>query len=135
MKSTTLAFLILSAVVGCNTGEAKSTNNDETMKPAENAAADNTDRNERDRHPSALTPGDQGGSEADRNITQQARQGVVGVDSLSINAKNVKIITVEGVVTLRGPVASSEEKATIAGIVQKVDGVKRIDNQLEIAAK
>lgn len=100
-------------------------------RPATNAAADNTDKNERDRSGAALTPGDQGGSEADRTVTQQVRQGVMAEDALSITGKNVKVITVDGVVTLRGPVKSAEEKATIASIAQRVSGVKRVDNQLE----
>jgi hyperosmotically inducible periplasmic protein len=98
---------------------------------ATNAPADNTDKNERDRNSAALTPGDQGGSEADRTVTQQVRQGVMGDDALSTTGKNVKIITVDGVVTLRGPVKTAEEKATIASIAQRVNGVKRVDNQLE----
>jgi hyperosmotically inducible protein len=102
--------------------------------PAVNTAADNTKKNERDRDPSTLTPGDQGGSEADRTITQKVRQGVVKDDALSITGKNVKIITVDGVVTLRGPVKSDKEKSVIAGIAKGVDGVKHVDNQLEIAA-
>jgi osmotically-inducible protein OsmY len=52
-----------------------------------------------------------------------------------MTAKNVKIITNEGVVTLRGPVKTSEEKAQIAAIAQRVAGVKRVDNQLELATK
>jgi hypothetical protein len=98
---------------------------------ASTAPADNTDRNERDRAGTTLTPGDQGGSEADRTVTQQIRQGVVDDDALSMTSKNVKIVTVDGVVTLRGPVKTAAEKATIASIAQKVAGVKRVDNQLE----
>lgn len=97
--------------------------------------ADNTKTNERDRNSATLTPGDQGGSEADRTITQRVRQGVVGRDGLSMTAKNVKIITVDGVVTLRGPVNNQEEQSTIGTIAQGVDGVKRVDNQLEIASR
>ena len=54
--------------------------------------------------------------------------------SLSTNAHNVKIITTDGVVTLRGPVKSAAEKATIAAKAQQVAGVSRVDNQLEIAS-
>ena len=96
-----------------------------------NVPADNTDKNERDRSVAALTPGDQGGSEADRTVTQQVRQGVMGEDALSTTGKNVTILPVDGVVTLRGPVKTAEEKATIASIAQRVSGVKRVDNQLE----
>jgi hyperosmotically inducible periplasmic protein len=100
-------------------------------RPTANVPADNTDKNERDRSGAALTSGDQGGSEADRTVTQQVRQGVMGEDALSTTGKNVKIITVDGVVTLRGPVKTAQEKATIASIAQRVSGVKRVDNQLE----
>jgi osmotically-inducible protein OsmY len=100
-------------------------------KPAA-ADADNTKRNARDADGHTLTPMDQGESEADRTITQNIRKAVVDHDQLSTNAKNVKIITQDGVVTLRGPVKSAEEKATIASVAQKTGGVKRVDNQLEI---
>lgn len=94
--------------------------------------ADNTGRNARDAGGTTLTPMDQGENEADRTITQQIRKAVVNHEQLSTNAKNVKIITQNGVVTLRGPVKSAEEKATIASVAQKTGGVKRVDNQLEI---
>lgn len=101
----------------------------------EPVAADNTEKNERDRDKDALTPGDQGESEADRRITQQVRQGIVGHDTLSTTAENVKIITVDGVVTLRGPVESAQERSTIASVAQGVAGVKRVDNHLEIESR
>lgn len=98
------------------------------------ASADNTKRNERDRAGETLTPFDQGENESDRAISQQVRQSVVKNDALSMTAKNVKIITVGGVVTLRGPVKSAEEKTTIEGIAKQVHQVSRVDNQLEIAS-
>jgi osmotically-inducible protein OsmY len=96
--------------------------------------ADNTEKNERDREPAALTPGDQGESEADRTVTQRVRQEVIKQDTLSTSAKNVKIITLNGVVTLRGPVKTAEERSDIARIAQSVGGVSRVDNQLEVAS-
>jgi len=94
--------------------------------------ADNTGKNARDAEGRTLTPMDQGESEADRTITQNIRKAVVDHDTLSTNAKNVKIITQNGVVTLRGPVKNPEEKAAIASVAQKTGGVKRVDNQIEI---
>ena len=47
-------------------------------------------------------------------------------------AKNIKIITIDGVVTLRGPVKSEKEKTDIGAKAQQVAGVKRVDNQLEV---
>jgi hyperosmotically inducible protein len=53
--------------------------------------------------------------------------------SLSFSSKNVKIITINGKVTLRGPVKSAEERAAIERAATQVAGAGRIDNQLEIA--
>jgi len=93
---------------------------------------DDTAVNQRDRGNSTLTPMDQGTSEADRKTTQQIRQAVVDDKTLSFTAKNVKIITKDGKVTLRGPVKNSAEKATIDSIARKVAGAQ-VDDQLEVA--
>ena len=94
--------------------------------------ADDTARNVRDRGDKTLTPMDQGGSAADRDISAAVRKAVVEDEALSTNAHNVKIITIDGVVTLRGPVKSAAEKASIVAKAQKTSGVKRVDNQLEV---
>ncbi len=107
---------------------------DEPVRVAADARkdADDTAKNVRDRDSRTLTPMDQGGSEGDRTITQEIRKQVTGRDELSMNAKNVKIITIDGVVTLRGPVKDAGEKTTIAGIARKAPGVKRVDDQIEV---
>ena len=122
MKSTILFFGLLLAATGCDKSNSAS------------APADNTKTNERDRNTAALTPGDQGENDIDRTITQKIRQGVMKDDALSMTAKNVKIITANSVVTLRGPVKSEKEKSDIVAIAQGTDGVKRVDNQLDITA-
>ena len=94
--------------------------------------ADNTGRNVRDRDDRTLTPTDQGNSESDRDITAQIRREIVANDALSTNAHNVKIITMDGVVTLRGPVKTTQEKVTVGAVAQRASGVTRVDNQLEI---
>jgi hyperosmotically inducible protein len=94
--------------------------------------ADNTGRNVRDRDAGTATPMDQGGSEGDRTITAEIRKMITDNDGLSTNAKNVKVITQDGVVTLRGPVKNAQEKTTVAGIARKAAGVKRVDDQLEV---
>jgi hyperosmotically inducible protein len=96
--------------------------------------ADNSKRNVADRNEASVTPGDQGSSDADIAITREIRKSVVDQDGLSMNAKNVKIVTSDGVVTLRGPVADPAEKERIASIAAKVDGVKQVDDQLEVDA-
>lgn len=95
--------------------------------------ADDTERNVRDRDGGTLTPIDQGESEGDREITQRIRQAVVAQDGFSTDAKNVKIITRDAVVTLRGPVETEQEKARIESLASQAAGVQRVDNQIEIA--
>jgi hypothetical protein len=97
-----------------------------------NAGPENTALNDRDRDPNALTPIDQSNASSDIEITQAIRKKVVGDDDLSFNAKNIKIITVSGKVTLRGPVETPEESATIERSARDVPGVKRVENQLEV---
>jgi hyperosmotically inducible periplasmic protein len=99
---------------------------------AEQPDADNTGKNVRDRADKTLTPMDQGGSAQDRELTAAIRKAIVDDDSLSTNAQNVKVITVDGVVTLRGPVKTPAEKAAVAGKAENAAGVKRVDNQLEV---
>jgi hyperosmotically inducible protein len=55
------------------------------------------------------------------------------VDDKSLStAHDVKIVTVDGVVTLRGPVVSEQERNTIAKKATQVAGVRKIENQLEV---
>jgi hypothetical protein len=110
--------------------------------PVDNAAAmpardtasapDNSRVNSRDKSGKTLTPMDQGPSEDDRKITQQIRQAVVKDGSLSFTAKNVKIITINGKVTLRGPVKTDAERSAIEAEAKGIAGVTQVDNQLEI---
>ena len=94
--------------------------------------ADNTGKNERDRNKKTLTPGDQSEKPEDRKLTQAIRQAVMKDKSLTMTAKNVKIITAEGKVTLRGPVNSAEEKAKINDLAKAAAGEVPVDNQLEV---
>ena len=66
--------------------------------------ADDTGVNVRDRGTGTLTPEEQGGEAADVKVTAAIRRAIVNDHSLSVNAHNVKIITRDGIVTLRGPV-------------------------------
>ena len=94
--------------------------------------ADNTRVNRGDTGTKALTPIDQGNGKTDLKITQQIRKAVVGDSSLSFTAKNVKIITVNGRVTLRGPVKTDQERATIEAAAKQIAGDAQVDNQLEV---
>ena len=105
---------------------------DKTATPPVQMAPDNTGRNVRDRNGDTLTPGDQAENQADRTLTQQIRRELMADKSLSTDAKNIKIITTNGVVTLRGPVNTPQEKATIEAKAQNIAGATNVDNQLEV---
>lgn len=93
--------------------------------------ADNTARNRRDRDHRSVDPLDQSNSRADVETTARIRSSLVANDRLSTNAKNVKIITREGQVTLRGPVNSEEEKRIIADLAAEA-APGRVTNNLEV---
>lgn len=93
-------------------------------------ATDNSGKNTRD-DGSLLTPLDQGLGEADQTITQGIRKVVTDQPSLSVNGKNVKIITRDGAVTLRGPVADAREREVIYAIALAQPNVKTVNNLLE----
>jgi len=128
----TAVFLSLSLLVlGGYAGTAYPA--DKTLSPPAQTAPDNTGLNVRDRSGATLTPGDQSENKADVTLTQQIRQAVVADKSLSTTAKNIKIITNNGVVTLRGPVNSPQEKETIEAKAQGIAGMNKVDSQLEVS--
>jgi hyperosmotically inducible periplasmic protein len=124
-----LAIFLLMAAVGFTACDREQKSGDQSSR---STAPDNTARNERDRSGDTKTPGDQAENEADRAITQNVRQAITSDSALSTNAQNVKIITQDGNVTLRGPVKSEQEKKEIEAKAKQVAGVKRVDNQLEV---
>ena len=79
--------------------------------------------------------GDQGTSPADREITQKIRKALIDSSGYSATAKNVKIITLNGKVTLRGPVMTEAEKTGIVTIAKGIAGEGNVDDQLEVKAK
>jgi osmotically-inducible protein OsmY len=93
---------------------------------------DNSGVNERDRNGAHVTPLDQSNREEDIGLTQRIRKAVMADDSLSFTAKNSKIITRDGHVTLRGVVNSSAEKATIYKCAVAVAGAGLVTNELAV---
>lgn len=126
MKSFIVLLFFAFLITGCSKSEDRQVSQ-QAVEP------DNSGRNVRDRDDQTKTSGDQSESEADRTITQNIRAAITADDALSVNGKNVKIITSDGTVTLRGPVKDDKEKAEIEAKAKKVAGVKKVDNQLEIA--
>jgi hypothetical protein len=119
-------------------GMPKSADNNKPSQPtADNAskdqhASDNTARNKRDRDDATLAPTDQSNASGDVDLTAKIRRAVMDADGLSFTARNVKIITTEGQVTLRGPVKTAAEKSRIEEVARKAAGSARVISQLEI---
>ena len=101
----------------------------------DNTAPDNTAQNQRDRDHQTLTPIDQSNKPADLETTRNIRRAIVKDDQLSTEAKNVKIITVDGNVTLRGPVKTDQEKAAIVAKAAQVAGDTNVHNELQVAGE
>lgn len=98
-------------------------------------SADNTRRNRDPSNRSTGTADEQKENAADRTLTQQIRKSVMADKSLSTYAHNVKIVTVNGAVTLNGVVRSEEEKASVAAKAEEVAGKGRVTNDLSVAPK
>jgi hyperosmotically inducible periplasmic protein len=104
----------------------------QTQTQAPDANADNTKVNTRDRDKDSPTADQQKENRSDRDLTKQIRQSIVKDDSLSTYAHNVKIVTQNGQVTLKGPVRSEDEKRTIEAKATEVAGENKVTNQLNV---
>lgn len=97
--------------------------------------ADNTKRNSAEQNKSTETAEGQSNSKDDLALTQKIRQAVMKDDSLSMNAKNVKIIARDGKIILKGPVDNEKEKDVIGSKAGEIAGIENVDNQLEVKAE
>ncbi|WP_024297784.1 BON domain-containing protein [Methylomicrobium lacus] len=131
--SARLSLIMFTLTVGLNimTGTVRAEQDAAIYLAAGDSALDNTGRNVRDKSDATLTPEDQMENESDITITATIRQAVVKDELLSVNAQNIKIITRNGVVTLRGPVKSEAESMKLQQIAKQTPGVVQVDNQLE----
>jgi osmotically-inducible protein OsmY len=97
---------------------------------AQQPAPDNTKQNKNQTNPSA---DQQKMNEADRALTRKIRRAIHEDTTLSTYAHNIKIISQDGKVTLRGPVRSSEEKANIEAKAVAEAGQGNVSNELQVA--
>ena len=123
MKRSIFSFVSALALMGaCSVALAQS------PPPAPN----NTGVNVRDRNSGAMTAGEQSNAKVDVELTRRIRRAVIKDDSLSTAAHNVKIVTANGAVTLRGPVNSEQEKVVIGKKAQAIAGASNVNNELEV---
>ena len=132
MKKSIVVLLFLSSfALQSESADYKASTSVSTTENAAPVAPDNTEINRRDDSSNTLTPADQSNSKADLRISSAIRNAIVNSDA-SVIAKNVKIITISGDVTLRGPVQNQAEKDTIARVAAGVAGVRKVTNLLEV---
>jgi hyperosmotically inducible protein len=106
------------------------------QEPAtQNSATDNTKMNQPDRSANSLNADKQSNNESDRNLTQQVRQAIIADKSLSTYAHNVKVITQNGQVTLKGPVRSEDEKRSVEAKATTIAGESKVTSELTIKPK
>ena len=94
---------------------------------------DNTKVNKRDRNPGEVTADQQKENATDQALTKKIRQSIMADKSLSTNAHNIKIISQNGAVTLKGPVKSDDEKnAVIAKAIAVAGSADRVTDQISV---
>ena len=81
----------------------------------------------------AATADQQKENTTDREITQKIRRALMDDKTLSTYAHNVKVITQDGHVTLKGPVQTADEKKTVEAKASEVAGDGHVTNQISIA--
>jgi len=96
-------------------------------------AADNSKTNQGDASKGAVTSDKQKVNSSDQAITKNIRGSIMQDKTLSTYAHNVKIVTQDGKVTLKGPVRSADESANIEAKATAVAGAGNVTNQLTVA--
>lgn len=125
-----LAFRLM-MIAGLTAGIAVCASAQDNSQPA----PDNTKVNARDRDNAEPTADQQKHDLSDRDITRQIRESVMKDKSLSTYAHNVKIISQNGMVTLRGPVRSEDEKRAVEADATAVVGQDKVTDELEVKPK
>ena len=118
--------LLFAACLGC----AALGNAQDTPQPA----PDNSKTNQRDRDEAAATADRQKMSAEDRELTRKIRAAFTADNSLSTYAHNVKIITRDGKVTLKGPVRSDQEKTDLLSKATAIAGEANVTDEMDVAA-
>lgn len=123
MRKLVLIASALTAAVAFNTHEAVSADMDAATK------TDNTRQNKQEQP----TADQQRENSTDRKITQKIRRNIMKNKSFSLYAHNVKVITRNGKVTLKGPVKTEAEKNLVEQTAVQVVGKENVTNELEVA--
>ncbi|MEQ1473570.1 MAG: BON domain-containing protein [Candidatus Acidiferrum sp.] len=123
-RVATLGLAIAALSVGATPAGAQQT--DSQTKP------DNTANNKGDNKKGAMTADNQKETAADRVLAKKIRRSIAGDSSLSTYAHNVKVIVRDGMVTLKGPVKSDDEKTAVGAKANDIAGADKVKNELTV---
>ena len=132
---TLLLPTIASILIVCSSLGQQSSATPSDPAASDSTKADNTKRNSSEQNKNTDSAEKQSNSKDDLALTQKIRQAVVKDGSLSMNAKNVKIIARDGRITLQGPVDNQQEKDAIATKAREIAGKDNVQDQLEVKAE
>lgn len=104
-------------------------------QPPTQTPPDNTKVNTRDRAASAKTADKQSNAKADVDLTQKIRRAIVEDKALTTYAHNIKVITRDGQVTLKGPVHTAEEKSAVEAKATGIAGTGKVTNQISVVTR
>lgn len=124
IRSTALA-LSLGALITLGGGSARAAEDHQT-------SPDNTKVNKRDRASGAKTADRAKETSTDRETMRKIRQALVADKSLSTYGHNIKVISTNGQVTLKGPVHTDEERQKIVEIATQAAGHGNITDQISV---
>lgn len=102
-----------------------------SMSTSTSTSTDNTSSNKLD--PTHANADTQKNDKEDLRLTQTIRKHVMADKSLSVYAHNVKIVAVNGTVTLNGVVRTDEERTAIETQAVSVAGKDHVVNELKVA--
>jgi hyperosmotically inducible periplasmic protein len=126
MSHSKIRSAVLAGVFGCTLATS-------SAAFSQQSAADNTRNNQQDRSDDRPSADQQSNNTADQSLTRQIRQAILSDKSLSTYAHNVKIISQDGQVTLRGPVRSKEEKRVVESKAAEIAGDGKVTSELQVA--
>jgi hyperosmotically inducible periplasmic protein len=126
LKISVMPFMTVALLLGAWSPVLLPAQSTDTRKP------DNTAKNKGDQTPGAVTADHQKTNAADRDLTAKIRRAIIANKSLSMYAHNVKIVSQNGIVTLKGPVRSDGEVSSIMANAVEIAGGDNVVNQLTV---
>jgi osmotically-inducible protein OsmY len=132
-SQTRCIVLTTVAMFGISNSAAFATDTAGSTQTTSAPAPDNSAANAKANSETGITAQEASNAESDVKLTAKIRQALVKDKKLSTYAHNVKIITENGQVVLKGPVKSEAEKQDVESKAGRIAGADRVRSELEVA--